>query len=78
IMLVDQRRDEKNFIGHLRRDLRAVTNEMGIAGFAKIAPRPDHRDDTQMIQIADMFAGDVRRNRGSFLHHLSSITIVKA
>lgn len=78
ILIVDQRRDEKNFVGHLRRDLRAVTKQMEIAGFAKIVPRPDDRDDTQLIQIADMFAGAIRRSEGISTPHLKNAIIVRA
>jgi hypothetical protein len=75
ILMVDQRRDEKNFIGHLRRGLRVTVRHMEIDGFAKIVPRPDDRDDTQLIQIADMFAGDVRRGGGDATHDVKGISI---
>lgn len=78
VLMVDQRRDEKNFIGHLRRDLRAVTKQMEVEGFAKIVPRPDDRDDTQLIQIADMFAGAIRRSGGIATPNPENSIIVRA
>lgn len=78
ILMVDQRRDEKNFIGHLRKDLRIATKGMGVPRFAKVVPRPDHRDDTQLIQIADMFAGQVRRAQGQSDRNWGGITIIQA
>lgn len=77
ILLVDQRRGERAFMEKLKKDLRASAGSRGNADFSKIAARPDHRDDTQLIQIADMFAGDVRRHEGDIGQRLGNICTVR-
>lgn len=63
-LLVDQNRDEKGFIRNLRSDLRSSLRTQGRRSFRRIAARPDHRSDAALVQIADMFAGEVRRTAG--------------
>jgi hypothetical protein len=65
-LLVDQHRGEKGFIRDLTRDLRGSQRLVGRASFAKVVARPDHGKDVGLIQIADMFAGEVRRRNGNW------------
>ncbi len=64
-LLVDQHRDEKGFIRNLRGDLRGALRAHGRRSFQKLAARPDHRSDAALVQLADMFAGEVRRKAGT-------------
>lgn len=59
-LLVDMTRDEKSFVTRIRQDLTAALKTEGRSSFSKVVARPDHRPDAAVIQVADMFAGEVR------------------
>ncbi len=63
-LLVDMSRDEKAFVGELRHDLKSALRTLGRPSYDKIVVRPNHRADAGIIQVANMFAGEIRRLKG--------------
>lgn len=65
-LIVDMNRGEKGFIRSLKHDLRTAGNRESRKGFSRVNARPDHRDDSGLIQVADMFAGRLNKTQGKF------------
>lgn len=65
-LLVDMHRGEKAFVDFIRHDVRLSLKVQNRSSFGKVVARPDNRGDAAVIQVADMFAGEVRVTNGGF------------
>ena len=72
-LLIDLPRGELQTIKDLRVAIRKVLYGSGRRSFKNVRPRPDHRDETATIQIADMVAGEFRKQGACTGPHLSVI-----
>jgi hypothetical protein len=61
-LLIDMSRSEKGFVRNIRNTAKVINRQSARPNFASIVPRPDHRSDAQLVQIADVIAGYVRSN----------------
>jgi hypothetical protein len=73
-LLIDLPRRELHTVKDLRVAVRRVLFGIGRGSFKNIRPRPDHRDETATIQIADMVAAEFRKQGGFVGPHLRLIT----
>ncbi len=63
-LYVDMPRSELQFVRRLRLALRGSLKAHGRRSYKSVDPRPDHRGDGNLIQIADMFAGELSEQHG--------------
>lgn len=64
LLYLDLPRKEKRLVIDYRTAIRRTLREAGRKSFADVKPRPDDRDDSATVQVADMIAGEIAENGG--------------
>jgi hypothetical protein len=64
LLYIDLHPDEKQLVERYRTTIRQAMRRAGQPAFKDMKPRPDERRDGAIIQVADMMAGEVRREAG--------------
>lgn len=64
LLYLDLPRKEKRLVLDYRTAIRQALRVSGRRSFADVKPRPDHRDDSATVQVADMIAGEIAEQGG--------------
>lgn len=74
VLYIDCPRSELKVVGEYRTSIRKALRSAGRGSFKNVQPRADHRGDGQVIQIADMLAGEAREQGGISGPYLSCLS----
>jgi hypothetical protein len=64
LLYLDLPRQEKRLVMDYRTAIRRALRESGQTSYADVKPRPDDRDDSATVQVADMIAGEIAEHGG--------------
>jgi hypothetical protein len=73
LLLIDKPRSELRIVKEYRTAIRKALKGANRGSFEDVRPRPDDRDDSATVQIADMIAGELADHAGIGGPHFSSI-----